>query len=97
LGQPLEAEEVISTHKSLPTMFSRTELLPLDCDPTTTIWGKSIGFCTCVAHVRSERGVPMLFGWMGDTTYTNGGEDILKFVDEGNESWVVDIDAVITC
>lgn len=25
----------------LPTMFSRTDDFPADCDPTTTIWGKS--------------------------------------------------------
>ena len=31
-------------HKSLPTIFSNTELFPLDCDPTTAIWGRSIGF-----------------------------------------------------
>lgn len=34
------------THKSRPTMFSSTELFPLDCDPTTAIWGKSMGFWT---------------------------------------------------
>ncbi len=33
-------------YKSLPTMFSSTELFPLDCDPTTAIWGRSIGFWT---------------------------------------------------
>jgi hypothetical protein len=27
-------------------MFSSTELFPLDCDPTTAIWGKSMGFWT---------------------------------------------------
>ena len=31
-------------YKSLPTMFSSTELFPLDCDPTTAICGKSMGF-----------------------------------------------------
>jgi len=31
-------------YKSLPTMFSNTELFPLDCDPTTAICGKSMGF-----------------------------------------------------
>lgn len=40
----LPAQQVKSTYKSLPTMFSNTELLPLDCDPTTAICGKSIGF-----------------------------------------------------
>ena len=39
-------------YKSLPTMFSSTELFPLDCEPTTTICGRSIGFCTCVRIVR---------------------------------------------
>lgn len=34
------------SHKSLPTMFSKTELFPLDWLPTTTIWGRSMGFCT---------------------------------------------------
>ena len=29
-------------------MFSSTELLPLDCDPTTAIWGRSMGFWTYV-------------------------------------------------
>ena len=29
--------------KSLPTMFSNTELFPLDWPPTTANWGKSIG------------------------------------------------------
>lgn len=37
------------TYKSRPTIFSKTELFPLDCDPTTAIWGKSMGFCTCAA------------------------------------------------
>jgi hypothetical protein len=32
--------------KSLPTMFSRQDDFPLDCDPITVIWGKSTGFCT---------------------------------------------------
>ena len=26
-----------ATYKSLPTMFSKTELFPLDCEPTTAI------------------------------------------------------------
>jgi hypothetical protein len=30
--------------KSLPTIFSKTEDLPLDCPPTTAICGKSISF-----------------------------------------------------
>ena len=38
--------QAASTHKSRPTMFSSTELFPLDCDPTTAIWGKSMGFWT---------------------------------------------------
>lgn len=32
--------------KSRPTMFSSTDDLPLDCEPTTTIWGRSMGFWT---------------------------------------------------
>jgi hypothetical protein len=35
-----------STYKSRPTMFSSTELFPLDCDPTTAICGRSMGFWT---------------------------------------------------
>ena len=35
------------SYKSRPTMFSNTLLFPLDCDPTTAICGRSIGFCTC--------------------------------------------------
>ena len=35
-----------NTHKSRPTMFSSTELFPLDWLPTTTIWGRSIGLLT---------------------------------------------------
>lgn len=34
-------------YKSLPTMFSKTELFPLDCDPTTAIWGRSMVFWAC--------------------------------------------------
>ena len=41
LGQP---RWHCRAYKSLPTMFSNTELFPLDCDPTTAIWGKSMGF-----------------------------------------------------
>ncbi len=37
---------LFATYKSLPTMFSRTELFPLDCEPTTAICGRSMGFCT---------------------------------------------------
>lgn len=38
--------------KSLPTRFSRTELLPDDCDPTTTICGRlSICGFQCLYHV----------------------------------------------
>lgn len=32
--------------KSRPTMFSKTELLPLDWEPITVICGKSTGLCT---------------------------------------------------
>ena len=38
------------TYKSRPTIFSSTELFPLDCDPTTAIWGKSILGCTYRYH-----------------------------------------------
>jgi len=34
------------TYKSRPTMFSNTELFPLDWLPTTTICGRSIGLVT---------------------------------------------------
>lgn len=30
----------------LPTKFSKTELLPADCPPTTAIWGRSNVICT---------------------------------------------------
>lgn len=32
--------------KSRPTIFSRTELFPEDCEPMTTIWGRSTGLWT---------------------------------------------------
>lgn len=32
--------------KSRPTIFSKTELLPLDWEPMTAIWGKSTGLWT---------------------------------------------------
>jgi hypothetical protein len=49
-AQALEAVRRRSTHKSRPTMFSSTELFPLDCDPTTAIWGRSMGFWTWLRH-----------------------------------------------
>ena len=42
--QSLRMAFVGTTYKSRPTMFSKTELLPLDCEPTTAIWGRSMGF-----------------------------------------------------
>jgi hypothetical protein len=45
-----DTSQATSTHKSRPTMFSSTELFPLDCDPTTAICGRSIGFWTYVRH-----------------------------------------------
>ena len=52
LGQPSpvtskDFKRMCKPYKSLPTIFSNTELFPLDCDPTTAICGRSIGFCTC--------------------------------------------------
>lgn len=41
-----KGEERRRTHKSRPTMFSNTELFPLDWLPTTTIWGRSMGLLT---------------------------------------------------
>jgi hypothetical protein len=35
--------------KSLPTIDSRIDDLPVDCDPTTTIYGSSIMFLTLIA------------------------------------------------
>jgi hypothetical protein len=32
--------------KSLPTIFSRQDDFPLDCEPITVICGRSTGFCT---------------------------------------------------
>lgn len=67
-----------TSYKSLPTIFSKTELFPLDCDPTTAIWGKSIGFWTCgdgiVSYLRgnSERVLEA-----GRYTYTDCCEHIL--------------------
>lgn len=75
-------------YKSRPTMFSSTELFPLDCDPTTAIWGKSIGFCTWWEHGVSG-------GWGRSCTvetHANSGEDILQLIDERDKAWVVDID-----
>jgi hypothetical protein len=67
-------------------MFSSTELFPLDCDPTTTICGKSMGFWTW----RLRQTVALIA--MTTSTYTNCSEDILKFVDEGDKLWIVHID-----
>jgi len=74
-------------------MFSSTELFPLDCDPTTAICGKSMGFCTCrrqqrqllvteCKEIRNE----------GSTTYSDRGKDILQLIYESDELGIVDID-----
>lgn len=41
----------------LTTIFSSTELFPLDCEPTTAICGRSMGFCTYRAQ-ESSAGCP---------------------------------------
>ena len=81
------------TYKSLPTMFSSTELLPLDCDPTTAIWGKSMGFWTYRAYSQIVPGRVSGRNVMGP--YADCCEDILKLVDESDESWIVDIDTAV--
>ena len=58
--------------KSRPTMFSKTELFPLDCPPTTAICGRSISF-----PPMNEK-VPKVF--------TNNGEDFLDVIDHGDQS-----------
>lgn len=78
------------SYKSLPTIFSSTELFPLDCDPTTAICGRSMGFWTCgggiVSLGRSEGNPCLIF------THSNSCEDILQLVDKGNELGVIDAD-----
>lgn len=68
-------------------MFSSTELFPLDWEPTTAIWGKSIGFWTLgsqfteQARTAAER-----------ITYSYCGKDILQLVHQGDQPGVVDVD-----
>ncbi len=69
-------------------MFSSTELFPLDCEPTTAIWGRSIGFWTC----RAKNDQPLLSERKPGITYSNCCKDILQFIDESNELGVIDID-----
>ena len=52
-------------------MFSKTELFPLDCPPTTAICGRSISFPPVSENVL--------------TVHTNNGEDFLDVVDHGNQ------------
>jgi len=73
--------------KSRPTMFSNTELLPLDWEPTTTICGKSIGFWTCEAMSGRAEG-----DTNGYAAYANRGKHILKFVDKRDQLRIIDID-----
>lgn len=70
-------------------MFSSTELLPLDCDPTTAICGRSIGFCTYRGSVSASWSPSRV---RVPTTYADCGEDILQLVNEGDEARVVDVD-----
>ena len=69
-------------------MFSNTEDFPLDCDPTTTICGRSMGLLTCTMDQR-------LIDWIQQglmITYADCCEDILQLVDERDETWIIDID-----
>jgi hypothetical protein len=75
-------------------MFSNTELFPLDCEPTTTICGKSIGFCTCGRIVRQiVRGTWNGYDAFESQAYPYGCENILKLIDESDECRVIDIDS----
>ena len=58
--------------KSLPKIFSKTELFPLDCPPTTAIWGKSIGFPP--KYENGEKG------------HTYNGKDFLNIINDRNQS-----------
>lgn len=80
------------TYKSRPTMFSRTELFPLDCEPTTTICGRSMGFWTCrQASVFVVHNIAISVGVAGPT-YSYCCEDILELVDKSNKPRVVYVD-----
>jgi len=82
------------SYKSLPTRFSSTELLPLDCDPTTAIWGRSIGFWTCGEGIVSFGGSYCEYCSIPRNTYSNSCEHILQLVDQSNELGVIDTDPV---
>jgi hypothetical protein len=73
-------------------MFSSTELFPLDCDPTTAIWGKSMGFWTCKASVWERWSSGDIV--VGAATYSYCGENILELVDERDKRRVIHVDAV---
>ncbi len=79
-------------------MFSKTELFPLDCDPTTAICGKSIGFWTCNYREPHQSGnlraLKSFLGSQHRSTYSDCGEDILQLVDKADEAWVVDINPI---
>lgn len=66
-------------------MFSNTELFPLDCEPTTAIWGRSIGFWTWGAISEGSERVGRSY------TYAHGGEDILELVDESDQRRIIDV------
>ena len=48
-----------------------------------------MGFCTCYRACQSDHSFPM----RSCDTYADSSEDILEFVDQCDQSWVVDIDA----
>ena len=80
-------------HKSRPTIFSKTELFPLDCEPTTAICGRSMGFCTYLEDQREAPPAAWGDSRGGRATYSYGSEDILELVDECDQARVVDINA----
>lgn len=87
-----------TTYKSRPTMFSKTELFPLDCEPTTAIWGKSMGFWTWRrVNKRCQEGGALgrRSSWRIGSTYPYGREDILEFVDQRNQAGVIDVYPVV--
>lgn len=74
-------------------MFSSTELFPLDCDPTTAICGKSIGFWTCVNDNVRLQACNYDSGPHNEAgTYTNCCKDVLQLIDQCDELRIINID-----
>jgi hypothetical protein len=79
-------------------MFSNTELFPLDCEPTTTICGRSMGFWTWVTIVRQIlQGARSGCGAVESRAYSDCCEHILKLVDQRDECRVINIDSDQRC